>query len=99
LILEIVVFLSVSLALWYFTRPIVIKYFCSGDVRKGYDGVIGKEATVIVTVDKENGTGKVDVDGQEWSAKCPDEVKLEMGCKVIVKGISGAKLIVQKNTD
>lgn len=99
LILEIIIFLAVSIALWYFTRPIVIRCFCSGNTRNGYDGVIGKKAMVIVTVDKGKGTGKVDVDGQEWSAKSLDGGKLETGCRVIVKGISGTKLIVHKNTD
>ncbi len=94
LILEIILFFAVSFALLYFTRPIVLRYFRSGEAKTGYEGVIGKEATVLEDIDNTSGTGKVDVDGQEWSARSLEGEILENGCKVVIRGITGAKLIV-----
>ena len=96
LVLEIVVFLAVSITLLYFTRPIVMRYFNSQKAKSNYEGVIGKEAVVIATVDNGTTLGQVDVDGQEWSARSLEGDVLEKGTKVIIKGISGAKLIVVK---
>ena len=96
LILEIVLFLAVSLALLYFTRPIVMKHFNTNNSKDGYEGVIGKEAVVISTIDNKNTKGQVDVDGQEWSARSLSGEVIEKGTLVTIKGISGAKLIVIK---
>lgn len=96
LILEIILFLAVSLSLLYFTKPIVMKYFNSNNTKDGYEGVIGKEAVVITTIDNRNTMGQVDVDGQEWSARSLNGDVIEKGTLVTVKGISGAKLIVMK---
>lgn len=96
LTLEIILFLTVSLALLYFTRPIVMRHFYSGDARNKYDGVIGKEATVITAVDNASADGLVQVDGQEWPARSMEGNIIEKDCKVMIRGISGAKLVVAK---
>lgn len=94
LLLEIILFFVVSLALLYFTRPIVIKYFNPKQIKTDYEGVIGKEAVVITAVDNMSTSGQVDVDGQKWSARSLEGNVLKKGTKVMVQGISGAKLIV-----
>lgn len=95
--LEIVLFLAVSFALLYFTRPVVLKYFSPKKTITNYEGVIGKEAMVIATVDNMNTAGQVDVDGQKWSARSLEGTIIEKGSVVKVQGISGAKLIVAKS--
>lgn len=94
LLVEIIVFLLVSLALLYFTRPVVIKYFNPKRVKTNYEGIIGKEAIVITPIDNLNSVGQVRVDGQEWSARSLDGSYIEKDVKVKVQGISGVKLIV-----
>jgi len=94
IILEIILFLLVSFALLYFTRPLVIKHFNPKRTKTNYQGVIGKEAMVTITIDNMNATGQVIVDGQEWSARSLDGNVIEKGTKVKVEGISGVKLIV-----
>ncbi len=96
LFLEIIIFLVISFPLLYFTRPIILRYFHSGNRRSKYEGVIGKEATVLAMIDNSNTVGQVDVEGQEWSARSLEGDIIEQGCKVTVKGISGAKLTVVK---
>ena len=95
--LEIALFLTVSFALLYFTRPVVLKYFSPKKTITDYEGVIGKEAMVIATVDNMNTVGQVDVAGQKWSARSLEGTIIEKGSVVKVQGISGAKLIVAKS--
>jgi membrane protein implicated in regulation of membrane protease activity len=99
LILELVLFLVVSMALLYFTRPLVLKYFNPKRTKTNYEGVIGKDALVIITIDNMNAVGQVIVDGQEWSAKSLEGKIIEKGASVKIQGISGVKLIVTKNKE
>ena len=94
LILEIIVFLAVSLALLYFTRPVVMKQLNSTRTSTEYEGVIGKIAVVIIEVDNMNGVGQVNVDGQEWSARSLDGSILKKDTTVRIQGITGTKVIV-----
>lgn len=94
LLLEILLFLVISLALLFFTRPLVKKYFNSTRVKTNYAAVIGKEAIVTATIDNVKATGLAVVDGQEWTARSVDGSVIEKGTKVIVESISGVKLMV-----
>lgn len=94
LFVEVILFLVVSLALLFFTRPIVKKYFNTTRVKTNYAAVIGKEAMVTTTIDNINGTGIARVNGQEWTARSVNDTVIEKGTKVIVEDISGVKLMV-----
>jgi membrane protein implicated in regulation of membrane protease activity len=94
LLLESILFLAISLALLFFTRPIVKKYFNSTRVKTNYAAVIGKEALVTTTIDNINAIGMAVVDGQEWTARSVNQEVIDRGTKVIVESISGVKLIV-----
>jgi membrane protein implicated in regulation of membrane protease activity len=94
LILELVVFVIVSLLLLFFTRPIVIKHFNPKRVRTNYEELIGKEAVVTASIDNLSSTGLVRVNGQEWSARSADGAPIEKDTLVTIKDISGVKLIV-----
>lgn len=61
------------------------------------EGLIGKKARVIATIDNEQGTGLVVVDGQEWTARTGKaEVSYEVGKMVRIREIQGVKLIVEE---
>lgn len=94
LLLEMVLFLVLSLVLLYFTRPVVKKYFNSTRIRTNYAAIIGREALVTTTIDNVNATGMAVVDGQEWTARSVNDNIIEKGSKVIVDSISGVKLMV-----
>ena len=92
--LQIACFVVVSVLLLVFTRPIAIKYFNKGRVRTNAEGIVGKKAIVVSTVDNLQGIGQVSVEGQEWSARSADDGSvLEQGSVVEVVAISGVKLI------
>ena len=95
LLVEIILFLVISLVLLFFTRPIVKKYFNSTRVKTNYAAIIGKEALVTARIDNMNGTGLAVVEGQEWTARSINGEVIEKGTKVIVEEISGVKLMVK----
>ena len=92
--LQIVLFLVVSAATLYFTRPLVKRYVNSKVEPTNADMVIGKECRVIETVDNIAGTGAVYVDGKTWTARSADDEVIPEGTLVTAKSIDGVKLIV-----
>ncbi|GFI03819.1 MAG: NfeD family protein [Lachnospiraceae bacterium] len=97
--LQIVLFIAVSLALLYFTRPVAVKYFNKDRVRTNAESLVGKQAIVISEIDNLQGIGQVTVGGQEWSARTTIEgITLPVGSVVIIRAISGVKLMVEEKT-
>ncbi|MDE7287699.1 MAG: NfeD family protein [Lachnospiraceae bacterium] len=95
--LQIVLFIAVSLVLLYFTRPVAVKYFNKDRVRTNAESLVGKQAIVISEIDNLKVIGQVTVGGQEWSARTTIEgITLPVGSVVIVKAISGVKLMVEE---
>lgn len=92
--LQIFVFLIVSAATLYFTRPLVKKYVNSKVEPTNADMVIGKECRVTETVDNISGTGAVYVDGKTWTARSENYEIIPEGTLVTAKSIDGVKLIV-----
>ncbi len=95
--LQAVFFGAVSLVLLYFTRPVAVKYFNKDRVKTNAESLVGKQAIVISEIDNLQGIGQVSVNGQEWSARTVEEgVTLTEGSVVIVRAISGVKLMVEE---
>ncbi len=95
--LQIVVFLVVSCILLFFTRPIAVKYFNKDRVKTNVESLIGQQAIVISEINNLQGIGQVAVGGQEWSARSvQDDITLPVGSVVIVRSVSGVKLMVEE---
>lgn len=95
--LQAVFFGAVSLVLLYFTRPVAVKYFNKDRIKTNAESLVGKQAIVISEIDNLQGIGQVSVNGQEWSARTVEEgVTLREGSVVIVRAISGVKLMVEE---
>ena len=89
-------FLVVSILLFYFTRPIALKYFNNKRVKTNVDSLIGSHAKVLTPINNVEGSGKVMVNGVEWSAKSDDERKvIAEGQMVEVLSVTGVKLVVR----
>ena len=94
---QIVLFVLVSLVLLYFTRPIAVKYFNKDRVKTNAESLVGKQAIVISEIDNLQGIGQVTVEGKEWTARTvTDGVTLPTGSVVIIRAISGVKLMVEE---
>ena len=96
-VLQIILFFTVSLILLLFTRPLVMKYFNKNRTRTNSESIIGRKGIVTEEIDNLHATGTVTVDGLEWSARSfqPDE-KIKTETVVEILSIDGVKLIVKE---
>lgn len=98
--LQVVLFFAVAFVLLYFTRPIAVKYFNKDRVKTNVESMIGKQAIVISEINNLQGIGQVTVGGIEWSARTVQEdITLPVGSVVVVRAISGVKLIVEEKQE
>ena len=99
-VIQVIVFLVVSLVLLVVTKPLAKKWINKDRVRTNYEGIIGKVVRVTERVDNINETGTALVNGQEWTARSKsDNIILEQGEVAQVVNISGVKLILKKYQD
>lgn len=97
---QLVLFFVVSFILLIFTRPVVQKRLNGSRVRTNVNSMIGKEGKVTELIDNFNETGRIIVDGMEWTARAADEGKrIQAGQKVVIQEIRGVKAIVNPVSD
>ena len=95
--LQIIVFCTVSILLLILTRPAAVKLFNKGRMKTNAESLIGETAVVTAQIDNLAGKGQVQVKGQYWTARTPEDgVQIERGRTVKIKKISGVKLIVEE---
>lgn len=93
-VVQVIVFLIVSILLIYFTRPIAKKKLKVGSEKTNVDALTGKEALVTEAIHPFC-TGQAKVDGLTWSAVSKEShAIIESGTTVIIDGVEGVKLIV-----
>lgn len=97
---QIVIFTIVSLLLLAVTRPLAMKYFNQERQKTGAELLIGQKALVLEDIDTLAAKGRVEVRGQEWTAKtdAPDG-KIPKNTVVVIDGIQGVKLIVRNGEE
>ncbi len=92
--LQVVVAVAVAIGLLAFVRPVARRHLSeTGTPPMGTDALVGKSAIVLSKVDAH--TGRVRLNGQEWSARSFDSTQsLPAGETVQVIEISGATALV-----
>lgn len=95
--IQIIAFIVISVILFVMTRPIAMRYFNKNREKTNAESLVGKNALVLETIDNIHATGKVEVNGLEWTARSPEEAMIiEKDTVVTILGIEGVKLIVKK---
>ena len=94
--IQIVVFVVVSAIAVAVTRPLVKKMINKKAEPTNADMVIGKTGIVTEKIDNLAPSGIVKVNGSVWTARSADDSVIEADEKVIIKEISGVKLLVIK---
>ena len=92
---QIVLFLVVSLVVLVVYRPLAVKYVNSRRTKTNVDDLIGKEAKVTEKIDNLNQTGRVVLNGMDWSARTTIGGKIDVDTIVRVIDVKGVKLIVE----
>lgn len=96
LVVQVGLFLIVSIILLLFTRPLAVRFFNKERIKTNVESLVGRQAIVISEIDNLEGIGQVTVGGQEWAARSLDEnIKIPVGTVVFVRAISGVKLLVE----
>ena len=95
-IVQMIVFVVVSVILLIVTRPIAVKYFIKERQKTNAESLIGQQALVLEDIDTLQSKGRVEINGQEWSAKTDEpDGRIEKNTVVVIDGIQGVKLIVR----
>ena len=94
-IVQLLIFLFVSILLLVLVRPVVKKYLKTNIISTNSDRLVGKVA--ICTKEILHGErGEVKIDGKFWLAVTSGEEDIDVDDKVEVLAIEGVKLIVDK---
>lgn len=97
IILQLTVFLLISLGMLIFTRPLAIRYINNSRTRTNYEGIIGKVVRITQEVDNIAGKGAAVVNGQEWTVRSADDgIRMETGSLAKIVDIKGVRLIVEQ---
>lgn len=97
IIIQLIVFLAVSVLLLIFTRPWAARHLNKNRLKTNYESKIGEIIKITERVDNLKQTGRSIVDGQEWTVRSQDNnVTLEKDALAKVIAVSGVKLIVVK---
>lgn len=94
-VIQIIVFIAVSVLALVITRPLVKKYISPKKENTNADRVIGQIGIVTEDIDNINAIGQVKVDGKIWTARSADNSNLSAGSEVVIDRIDGVKLIVK----
>lgn len=97
IIIQVAVFLIVSVVLLCMTRPWARKYINSRTQKTNVDSLIGEKTILTETVNNLEATGRAVVLGKEWTVRAKNENDIiESGALVKVVEISGVKLLVER---
>lgn len=93
--IQIVLFLSVSLVLLIFTRPVAVRYMNKSALKTNVDSLTGEQGVVDEAIDNLKGTGKVRLNDVFWTARSENGEVIEKGAVVEILRVDGVKLIVK----
>ena len=100
LTVQLVVFVVVSFALLFLTRPWATRFLNKKTVKTNAESLIGQEARVTVEVNNRLESGTVVINGMEWTARAADaEAVYPAETLVLIREIKGVKLIVTKKQE
>lgn len=93
-------FLIVSVALLFATKSWVQTHINSKAKKTNADSLVGDEIRIVERVSNIDQTGSAVVRGQEWTVRTLDDKEiLEPGTMAKIVGISGVKLIVERQKE
>lgn len=96
LVVQLVVFIAVSLVAMIATKPLVDKYKKGHKIEKtNSDRLIGLTGIMLTDIDSLEAVGQVKVNGEVWSAKLKELTPLKKDSKVKILAIEGVKMIVE----
>lgn len=95
-IIQIIAFFLISILLLLYVKPFAQKHI---KIHKtNTDSIIGEKCIVIEDINELAGTGRVKINGIDWSAKTSSyDITIDKGKIVIIDKIEGVTLIVRED--
>lgn len=94
-VVELIVFILVSIILLIFTRPFVKKYLPNAKAATNADMTLGQEGITTEEIDNLRNTGRVKVQGLSWNARSEDNEVIAADRKITVVRIEGVTAYVR----
>ncbi len=94
LMLQVILFLSISIILLASLRSLVRKYINPRLIHTNVDSVIGSTGVVTIPVNNVAALGRVTIGGMDWSARSSTGEPLPEGAQIRVDRVEGVKLFV-----
>lgn len=95
-VIQAVVFVVVTVVVLVILRPIAVKYINQKAEKTNVESMEGKVGKVLVEINNINATGKILVDGMEWTARSKDGQIIKKDALVEIINIEGVKAIVKE---
>ncbi len=100
LVIQLLLFLGVSVLLLIFTRPLAVRYMNKGVQKTNVDSLLGRTAVVTQEIDNLAQTGQVRINDIEWMARTFVEgQKIPEKAVVRILEVRGVKLIVEEKKE
>ncbi len=93
LIYQTLFFTLISLVLFIFTRPLVMKKINVRRIKTNADSIVGKRVVVTKAITHLE-MGEVKIYGVVWSAVAEDDADIVAGTECVVKRIEGVRLVI-----
>lgn len=90
------VFAVISILCLLFTRPFVKKVLKVKAVKTNADTIIGTIGIVVEDIDNVANTGRVHINGLDWTARSDDGDFIVKDERVLIKAIQGVKVMVER---
>lgn len=96
-IVQLIIFVVLSLALLVITRPMAMRYMQKGHEKTNVESLIGRAAVVTKEINNLAQSGEVILSDVSWTARCVDDACIiSAGSKVRICAIEGVKLMVEE---
>lgn len=93
IVYQFVIFIIVSLALLFATRPLTKRFMDKEVVKTNADRMVGMHGVVVIEIPFD-GKGEIRVDSQNWTAFSSLKTPIAEGTRVVILDIVGNKLLV-----
>jgi len=95
--IQIITFSITALTLFFGIRPFFSKYFMQSAhrIKTNVEALVGRTGLVSERIDPATNKGRVLLGGEDWKGLSESDQVIDVGEKVIVVKVDGAKLIVQ----
>ena len=95
LVIQTAVFAITSALFLFFTKPFIQKFVSKKSVPTNFYSIIGKKGIVIEPINATEGTGKIKVSGEVWSAECDEDMDIPKDTEIEILRIDGVRAFVK----